>query len=33
MGYSKKKLKLNYGKPFINYSEQPENHREILKKN
>ena len=29
----RKKLKLNYGKPFINYSEQPENHRLILKKN
>ena len=29
----KKKLKLNYGKPFINYSEQPKNHRAILKKN
>lgn len=29
----RKKLKLSYGKPFINYSEQPENHKEILKKN
>ena len=29
----RKKLKLSYGKPFINYSEQPENHRLILKKN
>ena len=28
----RKKLKLSYGKPFINYSEQPENHRLILKK-
>ena len=28
----RKKLKLNYGKPFINYSEKPENHRTILKK-
>ena len=27
----RKKLKLNYGKQFINYTEQPENHRAILK--
>ena len=29
----RKKLKLSYGKPFINYSEQPEDHKAILKKN
>lgn len=29
----RKKLKLSYGKPFINYSEQPDNHKSILKKN
>ncbi len=29
----RKKLNLSYGKPFINYSEQPEKHKAILKKN
>ena len=29
----REKLNLNYGKPFINYSEKPENHKVIFKKN
>ena len=28
----RKKLNLNYGKPFVNYSEKPDNHKAILKK-
>lgn len=29
----KKKLKLNYGKPFLNFYEKPEDHKNLLKKN